>query len=133
VNALKILVAEDDDQLRHDLGVFLQKHGFAVICVEDGYQALDYAVRETPDLLLLDVHMPAGDGFSVHERVARHAELALKPVIYMTRDPSVKIEIDAHRHGGFSLLHKPFEFEDLLETVNAALKAAGTAADADAA
>lgn len=122
----KILVAEDDAQFRQHLGQVLTQHGFKVVCVEDGYQALEFAVREEPDLLVLDVHMPAGDGFSVHDRVMKHPEIALKPVIYMTHDPSTEIETVAAEHGGYSLLHKPFEMEDLFATIDAAL-AHGTA------
>ena len=120
----KILIADDDTDVLREVGIFLRKQGFEVVCAEDGYQALEMAVRETPDLLVLDVHMPAGDGFSVQERVARHAELALSPVIYMTRDPSIEIE-SGRSHGGFTVLHKPLELEHLLDAVEAALRSAG--------
>ncbi|MHC4947765.1 MAG: response regulator [Planctomycetota bacterium] len=124
----KILLAEDDEALRHELGRFLQSNGYRVICVEDGYQALDFAVRQKPDLLILDVHMPAGDGFDVHDRVSKHPELTVTPTIYMTRDPSWQIEAEAREHGGFTLLHKPFDPEMLLEAVRDALGSAGSRA-----
>ena len=122
MTAFKILVAEDDLESRQNIGQLLVQHGFAVVCVEDGYQALEYALREKPDLLLLDVHMPAGDGFSVHDRVKLHPEVALKPVIYMTRDPSTEIEDVAAAHGAFTLLHKPFATSDLIDAIKAALR-----------
>ncbi|NNM27239.1 MAG: response regulator, partial [Phycisphaerales bacterium] len=101
--------------------VFLSKHGYCPICVEDGYQALDFAIRERPDLLLLDVHMPAGDGFGVHERVVKHPELTAKPVIFMTHDPSPEVERIAEEHGAIALMHKPFDLVDLLAKIKSAL------------
>jgi CheY-like chemotaxis protein len=117
----KILLAEDEADFRQKVGKVLAERGYRVVCVEDGYQALEFALREQPDLLLLDVHMPAGDGFSVHERVQLHPELAIKPVIYMTHDPSREIEAVAAEHGAFRLLHKPFELAELVETIDDAL------------
>ncbi len=116
-----ILVAEDDETFRRDVGRFLQKQGYGVICVEDGYQAVEFSLKDTPDLLLLDVHMPGGDGFSVHERLAKHPELALTPVIYMTHDPSREIEVAAEKDGAVTLLHKPFELDELLGVIRQAL------------
>ena len=117
-----ILVAEDDASFRQTLGNFLHQHGFAVLCVEDGYQALEFAVKDCPDLLVLDVHMPAGDGFSVHERVRKHPALALTPVIYMTHDPSRKVAMEAKEHNAFALMHKPFSLHELLGNIHAALR-----------
>ncbi len=116
-----ILIAEDDPKLRRSIGKFLAQHGYHVLSAQDGYQAVELALKDEPDLLLLDVHMPAGDGFSVHERLARHPDLALKPVIYMTHDPSRQIELHAARDGAFALLHKPIELAELLETIKEAL------------
>jgi DNA-binding response OmpR family regulator len=127
-----ILVAEDDPAFRTEVGRFLTRHGYRVLCAGDGYQAVEVARKEIPDVLILDVHMPAGDGFSVHERLGRHPELAMKPIIYMTHDPSRKIELDAYEDGAYSLLHKPFELEELLEAVRQALGASGQSTDGEA-
>ena len=116
----KILLAEDDAKLRHEIGVFLRQHDFNVICVEDCYQATNFAIKEKPDLLLLDIHMPAGDGFGVHERVQKIPALALTPVIYMNRDPSTKLDALAECDHA-KLLHKPFAMEKLLHAVTVAL------------
>lgn len=121
MNAPTILLAEDEDDFRRALGKFLFQHGFNVVPVEDGYQALEFAIRDLPDLLVLDVHMPAGDGFSVHDRVQRHPELALKPVVYMTHDPGPEIECMAREHGAIALLHKPFDAGELVRVIRVAL------------
>ena len=122
MNRQTILIAEDDADFRKRVGAFLKAQGYRVVSVEDGYQALDFAVREEPDLLLLDVHMPAGDGFSVHDRVAKHPELAAVPVIFMTHDHSKDVDDTADAHGGFALLYKPFEMEYLLQVVHAVFR-----------
>ncbi len=116
-----ILIAEDDPQLRQSIGRFLAKQGYHVLSAQDAYQAVELALKDEPDLLLLDVHLPAGDGFSVHERLSRHPDLSLKPVIYMTHDPSRQIEVHAAHDGAFALLHKPFAMAELLETIQEAL------------
>lgn len=127
MSAKTILIAEDDTDFRRAVGRFLQQQGYHMITAEDGYQAVEFALRERPDLLLLDVHMPAGDGFGVHERLMRHPELELTPVIYMTHDPSHQVEVDAERDGAITLLHKPFEFEELLKVVHQAVGVADAA------
>ena len=127
-NAPIILVAEDDERFRRELGKYLHARGFAVVCAEDGYQALDFAIRDRPDLMILDVHMPAGDGFSVYERVQRHPELAVTPVIYMTHDHSPEVLEDAREDDALALLYKPFELPELLAHVQTALGTGGAQA-----
>lgn len=124
----KILVAEDDKAFRLEIGKFLRSQGYEVICVSDGYQAVEFTLREDPDLLVLDVHMPAGDGFSVHERVQKHPELTVTPVIYMTHDPTHEIEEVARRDGALTLLHKPFDLDALLAAIHGAIGPAAEAA-----
>ena len=62
-----VLVAEDDETFRLEVGRFLRNHGYDVVCVEDCYQAVEFALKDKPDLLVLDVHMPAGDRDRVKE------------------------------------------------------------------
>ena len=67
----RILIADDDRNLLQALTVRLDAAGYDVITTQDAYQALDFARKHRPDLLLLDINMPAGSGFSVHERIAK--------------------------------------------------------------
>ncbi len=124
----KIMIAEDCADTRRALGKLLQGRGYEVVLADDGYQGVEVAVRERPDLLLLDVHMPAGDGFSVHERILHHNDLELIPVIYMTSDPSFSVEQDAERDGAVALLHKPVDPDDLLRIVQETIGPAAQAA-----
>ena len=101
--AKKILIADDDVKLLQALTVRLEAEDFEVITCQDAYQALDMARRNLPDLLLLDINMPAGNGFSVQERIAKIKELAGIPVIYITGDASAAVDRNAHKLGAFAV------------------------------
>ena len=118
----KILIAEDDPQLRLVLGQFLESKGFQSICVQDGCQAMEYAVRERPDLILLDMHMPAGDGFSVEARLQMLPEVAMTPIIFMSSDESTQEKLEEEGHFAAAFFHKPFVLADLLATIRRVLK-----------
>jgi len=89
----KILVADDDRRLLESLTVRLENAGFEVRCAEDGYQAVQMANRWRPDVAILDINMPAGDGFSVHERIKtlRGGVLEGVPIIYLTGERSPRV------------------------------------------
>jgi DNA-binding response OmpR family regulator len=117
----RILIVDDDRRLVESLAVRLRAEGYQIIRAEDGYQALQSARRGQPDLVLLDIHMPAGDGFSVQNRMHQITNLATTPVIYLTGETSGSVDAMAHDHGAFKVLHKPFNTEHLLEAVRSAL------------
>ncbi len=121
-----ILLADDDASLTAALKKRLAHHGFDVMTVGDSYNALAQAVSRTPDVIILDVNMPAGDGFTVHERMRKigaveQPRLLDIPVIYLTGDQSLRLDDLASRLGAFAMLHKPFEFDHLLNTVYEAI------------
>ncbi len=106
--AKSILVAEDDEAFRLQVGKFLRQQGYAVVCVEDDYQAVDFSLRETPDLLILDVHMPGMSGLAVLEQVR-------------TILPEAKVALfsggDVARGDADALLRKPVGADALLGAV----------------
>jgi len=117
----KLLIADDDLKVLKALTVRLEAEGYEVIVCQDAYQALEMARRHRPDLLLLDINMPAGNGFSVQERIAKIEEIARIPVIYITGDASEAVDRNAHKLGARAIIHKPFKTEKLLETIRTAL------------
>lgn len=117
----KVLVADDNVKLLAAVKVRLEAEGYDVITTQDGYQALSFAAHEKPDLLVLDVKMPAGSGLSVHERMNALDEVRDIPVIYITGVGRDDIDAEAHRLGAFAVLHKPFETGRFLEIVRDAL------------
>ena len=112
----RILVADDDEGFLKALTLRLQREGFGVVAAPDGYQALAFAVKHKPDLMILDIHMPAGDGFTVQDRKDRLPELLDVPVIYMSGDTSVETQLRAEDIGA-PVIHKPFDVEELLEAI----------------
>jgi DNA-binding response OmpR family regulator len=122
MKTIKILVAEDDPALLHSFRVRLESQGYEVLCAQNGHQAVAMAGLESPDLLLLDVHLPAGDGFSVERRVHNMPNMSNVPIIYVTGDRSQEMLDKANELGVRMLLKKPFNTMDLLQTVRFALE-----------
>lgn len=116
-----ILVADDDERVLKALMLRLGEVGFKVITATDGYSALALATEHKPNLLVLDINMPAGDGFSVQERMKGIPEVATIPVIYVTGDKSERLDDLARRLGAFAVIHKPFHTEELIDTILSAL------------
>ena len=116
----RILVADDDVKLLEALTARLEAEGFEVISTQDAYQALALARREQPDLLLLDINMPAGNGFSVQERAAEIDELANVPIVYITGEEPDAVDATAQELGAIAVVHKPFETTELLDAIRSA-------------
>ena len=104
-----ILIADDDHDLLRAVSIRLKSAGYEVVTALDSYQAVQFANEHRPDLVILDINMPAGDGFTVQERLRNIGELATTPVIYLTGDTSELTKELARRTGAYALLHKPFD------------------------
>jgi DNA-binding response OmpR family regulator len=89
----KILIVDDDPELRRGLNLRLHANHFATSYATDGFSAIAMAQKEQPDLIILDIGLPAGDGFVVLDRLKQSAQLASIPVIVLTaRDPQYNRE-----------------------------------------
>jgi DNA-binding response OmpR family regulator len=117
----KILIVEDDRDLRRALTIRLRKSGYEVVVAEDGIGAVGTARKEKPDLVLLDLGLPAGNGFAVLDHFNMLSVLCDTPVVVLTgRDPSVA-EPNARRYGISAFLRKPVDNDVLLATIAEAL------------
>lgn len=117
-----MLVADDDPRVLSALKIRLENINMDVITATDGYTALAKAVSDDPDVMILDVNMPAGDGFSVQERLENAAMRKPVPVIYLTGDSSERLDVIADGLGAVGIHHKPFDFPLLLEDLGRALR-----------
>ena len=113
----KILIVDDDADIRLGLSVRLRASKFVTVFAADGISAIAAAQRERPDLILLDLGLPGGDGFLVLQRIGAIPRLASIPVIVVTaRDPATS-EARALELGARRLLQKPVDNEVLMAAI----------------
>ena len=108
----KILVAEDEKDLRKMMKILLEMHGFIVIEAADGYEAVEKALDEVPDLILMDIAMPVMGGFDSARAIRLHAELNDTPIVAVTAYGDFYNE-RARQAGCTDVLHKPLDFGQL--------------------
>ena len=118
----KILVIEDDPVARTDLQARLKAQGYDVALAADAASALTVVNRERPDVILLDLGLPAGDGYLVLERLRKIKTLAAIPVLIITgrSDAETRKRVDAM--GLAPVLVKPVDTEALLAAIRSALE-----------
>jgi len=117
VSQKKILIVDDDADIRLGLSVRLRASKFVTVFAADGISAIAAAQRERPDLILLDLGLPGGDGFLVLQRIGAIPRLASIPVIVVTaRDPATS-EARALELGARRLLQKPVDNEVLMAAI----------------
>ncbi|HEY8722204.1 response regulator [Pengzhenrongella sp.] len=118
----KVLIVEDDEDLRRGLTLRLRRIGYDVVNAQDGLGAVSVARKERPDLVLLDIGLPAGDGISVLERYANLPALCSIPVVVLTgRDPQTT-EPAVRKFRVAAFLRKPADNNELAETIERALR-----------
>ncbi len=118
----KILIVEDDPDVRHGMHVRLKANNYDVIFAVDGLAGIAEARKQMPDLILLDLGLPAGDGFSVLDRLRAIDSLSLVPVIVVSaRDRSANMD-RALKAGAKAFLQKPVDNAELLAVIRKALK-----------
>jgi DNA-binding response OmpR family regulator len=123
MNRAKIMVVDDDPDLRQALSLRLRANNFDTISVCDGYSAIAMAQKEHPHLIVLDLGLPAGDGFAVLKNLQQYPALSVIPVIVLTaRDPDIneKRTLDS---GAVAFFQKPADNEELMGVIRASLQA----------
>ena len=103
----KVLVAEDDRDIRELLVDLLFDAGFDVIEAKNGAVALEKVGQEQPDILLLDVWMPAKDGFQVLRELRGDPATETMPVVMLTALPVIEGEHDSMKLGALHYITKP--------------------------
>ena len=123
--AAKVMIVDDDFETRHLLAEELRELGHESVHAADGVQALSLVRNERPDLILLDLQLPAvdctgvsgGDGFSVLERLRNIAEVASVPVIVFSGMRSPQAEERALALGAREFVLKSFNGNNLVEAI----------------
>jgi CheY-like chemotaxis protein len=120
----RILVVDDDSDVRVFLTRLLQRAGYTVLTARDATQALAQADQEPPDLILTDITMPGG-GFGVLDRLRTSAKAGSIPIVVLTGNDDPQVEARALAAGVSRVLSKPCDNAVLLECIETALDERG--------
>lgn len=118
---LKILIAEDERDIRELISFTLQFAGYEVISVQDGVEAVEQALATRPDLILLDVRMPKMTGYQACEALKALPETKDIPVLFISakgQESEIRQGIEA---GAIDYILKPFSPDELTAQVRSAL------------
>jgi DNA-binding response OmpR family regulator len=115
----KILVADDEPNIVRLLRMYLHNEGYEVVAAADGRQALDRFASESPDLVLLDLMMPAMNGFDVCTEIRKRSDV---PVIMLTARSDDIDKIVGLEMGADDYVTKPFNPREVVARIKAALR-----------
>ena len=113
----KILIVDDNEDVLRGLRILFRAHNYMAVTACDAVSAISQAKSEKPDLIVLDLGLPAGDGYLVMERFSNIDELASIPVIVCTAREEEGHRERALEAGAKAFLQKPVEHTELLQTV----------------
>ncbi|GAB95605.1 two-component system OmpR family response regulator [Kineosphaera limosa] len=116
----RLLVVEDEPNIRELLATSLRFAGFEVHTAADGAAAIEVAEREQPDLVVLDVMLPDIDGFAVTRRLRENGRLM--PIVFVTARDSVDDKVKGLTVGGDDYVTKPFSLEEVIARIRAVLR-----------
>jgi DNA-binding response OmpR family regulator len=118
----KILIVDDERDIVKALKIRLQHNAYDVVVAFDGAQGIFMAHKEKPSLIILDIRMPAGDGFSVAEKLRQSNQTERIPIIFLTGSPERNAEERAMELGARFYIKKPYDPEELLDAVRRAME-----------
>jgi DNA-binding response OmpR family regulator len=118
----KILIVDDERDIVKALKIRLQHNAYDVVVAFDGAQGIFMAHKEKPSLIILDIRMPAGDGFSVAEILRQSSQTERIPIIFLTGSPERNAEERAMELGARFYIKKPYDPEELLDAVRRAME-----------
>jgi DNA-binding response OmpR family regulator len=119
----KILIVDDDHDILKLLRFKLSQEGYKVIVAVDAYIGIQTANREKPDLIILDIMMPAGGGYHTLKNIRLTSHGSQTPIVVLTgmQDPELKKKIEAE--GVEAYIQKPLDYPVLSETIKKLLSA----------
>jgi putative two-component system response regulator len=117
----KILIVDDDQPLLLGLTPRLKANGYKVFSALDAVSAITVARKEAPDLVILDLGLPAGDGFVVLERMRALPDLSATPVIVLSALDPAENKQRALNAGALAFFQKPPDNHEFLTAIHQAL------------
>ena len=122
----KILIVEDDDDIRELIAFNLEMSGYGILKCDNGEEAINLAVEHQPDLILLDVMLPGISGFDVCKKIKKNSRLQNIPVIMLTARTDDEDIITGLETGADDYITKPFRPKILLARIKTALRRTDT-------
>lgn len=118
----RLLLIDDEANLRHTLSYALRQEGYEVLTAQDGEEGLEIFRNAVPDLVILDVMMPKQDGFEVCRRLRKESDV---PIVMLTARDTELDKIIGLEIGADDYLAKPFSVRELIARVRAMLRRSG--------
>lgn len=115
----KILIVDDDENICELLRLYLEKDGFDTVVANDGEQAVDYAAKYSPDLILLDIMLPKLDGWQVCREIRKTSDV---PIIMLTAKGETFDKILGLELGADDYVSKPFDTKEVIARIKAVLR-----------
>ena len=115
---MKILLVEDNELNRDMLSRRLKRRGYTVLCAKDGQEAIDIALSESPDIVLMDLSLPVVDGWTASKKLKADATTKSIPIIALTAHAMKGDRETALEAGCDDYDTKPINFERLLVKIN---------------
>jgi CheY-like chemotaxis protein len=116
-----VLLVDDDNIFLLGMGVRLKSMGYTVCTAKDAANAVSAVRKNSPDVVVLDVSLPAGDGFLVAHRLQSLIGSATTPIIFITASEKPDLRERAMNAGAAAFLNKPFDATTLADAIEAAL------------
>ena len=113
----RILVADDEPNLREALRILFARHGFDVLVAEDGQQAIEFARKEQPDVVILDVMMPRLDGYAACRELRAHFRTRHIPIVMLTAKGTDDDKLTGLEGGANDYVTKPWHGKELVQRV----------------
>jgi len=118
----KILIVDDDIQTTKILELLLSEKGYEPTSVNDSSQALQAAKALNPDMIILDLMMPEPDGFKVCRKLREDAQFIFTPILIVTALDDTDSKIVAYGAGADNYLIKPYDIDELADTIKRMLR-----------
>ena len=119
---LKVLVVDDEEEVRNSVSEFLESQGYDAVEIADGEEALAKCFTEKPDLLLPDLRLPRVDGYQVCQTLKGNPITSVIPIIMISALNSTSQKIKGIEYGADDYIEKPFDLEELAARIKMVLR-----------
>lgn len=115
----KLLIVEDEENIRRELECYLSASGYIVVAVQDFSNVVEVILNENPDLVLLDVNLPGVSGLEICEQIRKTSQM---PIIFVTGNNTSMDELNCILRGGDDYVSKPYQLPVLMARIAAVLR-----------